>query len=146
VDAGAAQTVDLPASAPAPARHRQRLGKIGEGPVERRTNQRFQLALEFDLFQLRGAKRLSWHASGTTVDWSRTSVLLQCGRNLPVGNSAQLVVRWVAGVQLIVVGRVIRCDERGMVFKIQRRRFRGKPLLIVSLAQLMNWQSSAQPN
>jgi hypothetical protein len=33
-----------------------------------------------------------------------------------------------------------------MVFKIQRRRFRGKPLLIVSLAQLIDWQPTGQPN
>jgi hypothetical protein len=113
---------------------------------ERRTNQRFELALEFDLFQLRGAKRLAWHSSGITVDWSRNSILLHSGRNLAVGSSAQLIVRWTAGVQLIVIGRVIRSDERGMVFKIQRRRFRGKPMLIVSLAQLINWQPTGQPN
>jgi hypothetical protein len=119
---------------------------FGLRKAERRSNQRFELALEFDLFQLRGAKRLAWHSSGITVDWSRNSVLLRSGRNLPPGSSAQLVVRWTAGVQLIVVGRVIRSDERGMVFKIQRRRFRGKPLLIVSLAELINWQPSGQPN
>jgi hypothetical protein len=114
--------------------------------AERRTNQRFELALEFDLFQLRGAKRLAWHSSGITVDWSRSSILLQSSRNLAAGSSAQLVVRWTAGVQLIVVGRAIRSDERGTVLKILRRRFRGKPLAIVSLAQLINWQSSGQPN
>lgn len=125
-----------------PMRHRQ----IGKGPVERRSNQRFELGLEFDLFQLHGAKRLAWYASGTTVDWSRNSILLRCGRNLAAGNSAQLVVRWTAGVQLIVVGRVIRSDERGMVVKIQRRRFRGKPVSIVSLAQLVNWVPVGRPN
>jgi len=114
--------------------------------AERRSNQRFELALEFDLFQLRGAKRLAWYASGTTVDWSRSSILLRCGRSLAAGSSAQLVVRWTAGVQLIVVGRVIRTDERGMVLRIQRRRFRGKPALIVSLAQLVDWRPSGQPN
>jgi hypothetical protein len=138
VDTGAVKALGRP--------QRRRVGRIGEAPLERRTNQRFELALEFDLFQLRGAKRLAWHASGTTVDWSRNSVLLRGGRNLAAGSSAQLVVRWVAGVQLIVVGRVIHSDDRGMVFKIQRRRFRGKPLLIVSLAELINWQPSGQPN
>jgi len=127
-------------------RPRQPLRKTGEVLRERRSNQRFELTLEFDLFQLRGAKRLAWHSSGATVDWSRNSVLLRSGRTLAVGSSAQLVVRWTAGVQLIVVGRVSRADERGMVLKILRRRFRGKPMLIVSLAQLIHWNQSEQPN
>jgi hypothetical protein len=114
--------------------------------ADRRSNQRFELALEFDLFQLRGAKRLAWYTSGATVDWSRNSILLQGGRNLAAGSSAQLVVRWTAGVQLIVIGRVMRTEDRGMVFKILRRRFRGKPVLIVSLAQLINWQPTGRPN
>lgn len=134
------------AKASRPVPQRQRVARIGQAPVERRANQRYALPLEFDLFHLRGAKRLAWQASGTTVDWSRNSVLLRCGRNLTVGSSAQLVVRWFAGVQLIVIGRVIRCDDRGMILKILRRRFRGKPVLIVSLAQLVNWQPSGQPN
>jgi hypothetical protein len=146
VDTGAAKVLEQQTTGIHPTPHRQRARKSGEVPVERRANQRFELPLEFDLFHLRGAKRLAWHSSGITVDWSRNSVLLQCGRKLAVGGSAQLVVRWVAGVQLIVVGRVIRCDERGMVFKIQRRRFRGKPLLIVSLSQLINWQPAGRPN
>ena len=129
-----------------PVTLKARAQKLDEAPVERRSNQRFELALEFDLYQLRGAKRLAWYASGTTVDWSRNSVLLRGGRNLAVGCSAQLVVRWVAGVQLIVVGRVIASDERGMVLRIQRRRFRGKPLLIVSLSHLINWLPTGQPN
>jgi hypothetical protein len=119
---------------------------LRERKADRRSNQRFELALEFDLFHLRGAKRLAWYAAGTTVDWSRNSILLKSGRNLAAGSSAQLVVRWTAGVQLIVTGRVIRNDERGMVFKIQRRRFRGKPVLIVSLAQLVNMRPSGRPN
>jgi hypothetical protein len=119
--------------------------KAGGPPVERRSNQRFELPLEFDLFQLRGASRLAWYSSGTTIDWSRNSVLLRSGRNLGVGSSAQLVVRWTAGVQLIIVGRVIRCDERGMVLRILRRRFRGKPVLIVSLSHLIHWTQSQLP-
>jgi hypothetical protein len=119
---------------------------LQERKADRRSNQRFELALEFDLFQLRGAKRLAWYTSGTTVDWSRNSILLQGGRSLAEGSSAQLVVRWTAGVQLIVIGRVMRTDERGTVVKIRRRRFRGKPVLIVSLAQLVDWQPTGRPN
>lgn len=138
VDAGASKALRRANPGARPVRHRQL--------AERRSNQRFELALEFDLFQLRGAEHLAWLASGTTIDWSRNSILIQCSRNLATGSSAQLVVRWTAGVQLIVVGRVIRTDERGMVVKILRRRFRGKPLLIVSLAQLVSWRPSGRPN
>jgi len=138
-NSGAAKALERPSPASPLARRRNKI-------TERRANQRFDLALEFDLFQLRGTKRLAWCAAGTTVDWSRNSILLRCGRNLAPGGSAQLVVRWTAGVQLIVTGRVINTDERGMVFRIQRRRFRGKPLAIVSLAQLIDWQTTGQPN
>ena len=97
-----------------------------EGP-ERRGNQRYVIELEFDLFHLSGAHHLAWAGSGRTLNWSRNSILIEWNRPRPSGNSVELVVRWCSGVQLVVVGRVLASGSRGLVVKIIRRRFRGKP-------------------
>ena len=99
-------------------------------PGERRFNTRYRLELEFELYELRGANHLIWSGSGTTVDWSRNSVLIRSEGRLEAGNSAQLVVRWFPGVELVVIAKVTQADERGMVLKILRKRFRGRPALM----------------
>ena len=96
---------------------------------ERRSETRYQLELEFDLFRIRGAKQLTWMASGRTANWSRKSLLVCTGQHLAPGTSVQLVVRWSPGVQLVVIGRVTAAGSRGIVVRMLRRRFRGKPEL-----------------
>ena len=94
---------------------------------ERRANQRYAIELEFDLFHLWGADHLIWAGSGRTLNWSRNSILIDWNRPLALKSSVELVVRWSSGVQLVVVGRVLDSGSRGLVVKIIRRRFRGKP-------------------
>jgi len=106
--------------------HRLKSGGI---PGERRFNPRYRLELEFELYELRGVNHLIWSGSGTTVNWSRNSVLIRSEGRLEAGNSAQLVVRWFPGVELVVIAKVTRADERGMVLKILRKRLRGRPAL-----------------
>ena len=96
---------------------------------ERRTNRRYAISVEFDLFRLRGRHRLTWAGSGRTIDWSRNSVLIPAVPQLMGGTSVQLAVRWFPGVQLIVTGRILSTDNRGTVVRIYRRIFRGRPWL-----------------
>ena len=103
-------------------------------PGERRFNPRYRLELEFELYELRGANHLIRSGSGTTVDWSRNSVLIRSDGRLEAGHSAQLVVRWFPGVELVVIAKVTRAEERGMVLKILRKRFRGRPALLPAQA------------
>lgn len=103
-----------------------------QGSTERRANSRYQIELEFELFHLWGASHLEWAGSGRTMNWSRNSILIPWDKPLAAGSSVELVVRWSSGVQLIVVGRVIAKEPRGVVVRILRRRFRGKPELMIS--------------
>ena len=94
---------------------------------ERRANERYQIEMEFDLFHLWGARHLEWFGSGRTKNWSRNSILIVWDKPIDVGASVELVVRWSSGVELIVVGRVMISEPRGVVVRILRRRFRAKP-------------------
>jgi len=95
--------------------------------IERRANPRYDLVVEFELFHLWGAKHLIWAGTGKTRNWSRNSILIDWEQALPEGASVELVVKWTAGVQLVVIGRVLHAATRGTVVRILRRRFRGKP-------------------
>jgi len=94
------------------------------GRAERRANPRYELAAEFDLFQLRGAKHRSWLGSGTTKNWSRSSILITWDKPLDVGSSVELVVRWSTTVEMVVVGRILSNEARGTVVRVLRGRFR----------------------
>src|SRR5581483_5637022 len=94
------------------------------GSGERRASARYELAAEFDLFQLRGAKHRTWLGSGTTRNWSRQSVLISWNKPLEPGTSIELVVQWSQTVQMVVVGRVLSNEARGTVVRILRGRFR----------------------
>ena len=97
--------------------------------TDRRVNRRFEIELEFDLFHLWGASHLVWAGSGRTRNWSKNSILIPWDKPLAAGSSVELVIRWCSGVQLVVMGRVVTIDARGVVVRIMRRRFRGKPEL-----------------
>jgi len=99
---------------------------------ERRSNQRYGIELNFDLFHLWGANHLIWAGAGRTRNWSRNSILIEWDKPLAPAGSVELVVRWCAGVQLVVVGRILACEPRGAVIRIVRRRFRGRPDLIAT--------------
>ncbi len=94
--------------------------------AERRANQRYDLAVEFDLFHLWGANHLIWAGAGKTRNWSRNSILITWDKPLQTGSSVELVVRWTPRVQLVIVGRVLNIEARGTVVRILRRRFRSK--------------------
>ena len=94
------------------------------GRAERRSSPRYELAAEFDLFQLRGAKHRTWLGSGKTRNWSRSSILITWDKAVDVGSSVELVVRWSATVEMVVVGRILSNEARGTVIRVLRGRFR----------------------
>jgi len=103
------------------------MGAFVAGRPERRTNPRYDVELEFDLFHLWGDNHLVWAGSGRTLNWNRNSILISYDKPLTAGNSVEMVVRWASGVQLVVVGRVMSNEARGTVVRIVRRRFRSQP-------------------
>ena len=72
-----------------------------------------------------GTAETVWLGSGKTTSWSRHSVLIQSSAPLLEGDRLELVSQWMFGIQLVVNGRVIRCDERGAIVEVQRPRFLG---------------------
>ncbi|HEY1239056.1 MAG TPA: hypothetical protein VGF16_00810 [Bryobacteraceae bacterium] len=94
------------------------------GRIERRANPRYELSAEFDLFQLRGAKHRTWLGSGKTRNWSRSSILIAWDKPLEVGSSVELVVRWSPTVEMVVIGRILSNEARGIVVRVLRGRFR----------------------
>ena len=94
------------------------------GHAERRASPRYELTAEFDLFQLRGAKHRTWLGSGKTRNWSRSSILISWDKTLAAGTSVELVVRWSATVEMVVIGRILSIEPRGTVVRILRGRFR----------------------
>ena len=94
-----------------------------EGYLDRRAHRRYPIELEFDLFHLWGANHLLWAGAGRTADWSRTSILIPWDRPLETGSSVELVVRWSPLAQLVVTGRVLKVEPRGVVVKMVRHRF-----------------------
>jgi hypothetical protein len=97
-------------------------------PAERRTDLRYQLHLDFDVYSMREGQFV-WLGMGRTINWSRITILIRCDRPLMIGKCLQLAVRWSPGVQLVVVAEVIRSEPRGVVVRMLRRRFRGRPTL-----------------
>ena len=92
---------------------------------ERRAHRRFPVHLEFELFHFCGASHLLWAGSGRTANWSRDSILIPWDKQLSIGSSVELVVRWSSLTQLVILGRVIKVETRGVVVKIMRWHFRG---------------------
>jgi hypothetical protein len=101
-------------------------GAFVAGRPERRANPRYDVELEFDLFHLWGDNHLVWAGSGRTLNWNRNSILISYNKPLTAGSSVEMVVRWASGVELVVVGRVLKSETRGTVVRIVRRRFRSQ--------------------
>lgn len=112
------------------------------GPVlvahERRRKRRYPIELRFR-YEIHKNKTLVRAGVGTTIDVSSGGILLRSDEPLAVGKTVHLAIDWpfllnpVCGLQLSVVGRVLRCDERGTALEMHRFEFRtcaaSKPLI-----------------
>src|SRR6516165_8375865 len=93
---------------------------------ERRRNQRFPLSLsvEYEVGDHRGR--------GASTDISSGGLLFMGDRMLPPGSRVRLSVTWPCSLhgtvplQLVVEGRVLRSDTRGVAVQILRHEFRTK--------------------
>lgn len=96
---------------------------------ERRRKCRYPIELSFR-YEIRKKKALVRTGIGATIDISSGGILLRCDDALVLGSTLQLAIDWpfllnqVCGLQLAVIGRVVRHDERGTAIKINRCEFR----------------------
>jgi hypothetical protein len=96
---------------------------------DKRTHQRYPIALdlEYKLIHRGQVQRLG---SGRTVNISSGGVLIEVGDLMPPGRIIELVMNWpfllegVCPLKLIVHGRVVRIDGRGVAVKARHHEFR----------------------
>lgn len=96
--------------------------------VERRLHRRYPIVLEVQYTSNRGrATRLGY---GTTLNVSTRGVLFRADDTLPAGTPVELMMNWpfllegVCPLKLVMRGRVVRCDWRGVAVRTKDHEFR----------------------
>jgi hypothetical protein len=96
---------------------------------DRRKDRRYpvELALRYKLIRRR---RVLESGAGHTVDLSSGGILFQAERPLQPGLNVELSIDWpvllhnVAPLRLVVTGRIVRSDERGVALRSVQHEFR----------------------
>jgi hypothetical protein len=95
---------------------------------ERRVKSRYRLELKAR-FQALGADGPD-AGVGQTVNISSSGMLLACAGNIPEGTRLKVYIEWpsllngTTPLQLITVGRVVRCEEVGVSIAFESYQFR----------------------
>jgi hypothetical protein len=104
----------------------------GEGDTisgDRRQDRRYRLQLELK-WKLIRRRRVLDTGTGCTVDLSSGGILFDAGRHLPEGLNVELSVTWpvllhnVAPMQLVIYGRIKRCNGRMIAVQTNQHEFR----------------------
>jgi hypothetical protein len=115
-----------PAPAPAPADFGELVEKY---LADERTHQRFPIKLDVD-YKVTYRGRVERQGSGRTVNMASGGVLLDTMEALPLGSQIELVIHWpfllegVCPLKLVVKGRVVRSDDRGVAVLTKHHEFR----------------------
>jgi hypothetical protein len=132
--------VVLPRATRAPSKERRvGLPKIRQDG-ERRRRQRYRLELEARYKVLRRGEVLA-SGVGRTVDISSQGILFSSDQPLAQGLNVELSISWptllnqVAPLQLLVVGRVVRCGTHEAAIQFERYTFRTRRLSQLSLVR-----------
>ncbi len=105
--------------------------------LERRSRQRFPLALAVE-YRLLGKNEL--HGSGQTCNISSTGVLFEVAERQaqePFSGSIEVVLSWpcllngVCSLRLMMKGRVVRSEGRGIAIESKQHEFRTAGLYAV---------------
>lgn len=111
---------------PAPALSMVRLAKSDR--PERRRHRRYGITLEVEYKLSRS--RVGRSGAGTTVDVSSRGVLFQTNDSLNTGSPVELLLNWpfqlggICPLKLVMHGRVVRSDSRGVAVRIRDHEFR----------------------
>ena len=96
---------------------------------ERRSDRRYRIQLDLR-WKLIHRRKLQDSGTGRTIDLSSGGILFEAGRPLPVGLNVELSVVWpvllqhVAPMQLVVSGRIVRCEGWRVAARIVQHEFR----------------------
>jgi hypothetical protein len=96
---------------------------------DRRGDRRYQIQLDLS-WSLIHRRKVQDTGCGRTLDLSSKGVLFEADRPLPVGLNVELSIAWpvllhnVAPLQLVVSGRMVRCDGPLTALRITQHEFR----------------------
>jgi PilZ domain-containing protein len=108
-------------------------GLASGGTLDRRENSRFPGRAEFGTeYSNREAVQLS--GAGKTIDISSGGILFTTSEQLPIGRLVEISVNWPAqlydtcALQLVAIGRIVRCDDAKAAMRIEWHEFKDTPL------------------
>jgi PilZ domain len=96
---------------------------------EQRLHQRYPISFELD-YKLMHRGRVERQGSGRTLNIGSGGVLLQTEGALPPGEFIELIIHWpfllegVCPLKLVMRGRIVRSDGRGVAVKAKHHEFR----------------------
>jgi len=99
---------------------------------DRRDNRRFPIELELRYKVV--ARRVQLNGAGRTRNMSSGGVLFDGDQSLPAGCFVELSIHWPVLLQatcpltLLIVGRVVRCDDHTVAVKTTRYEFITRPV------------------
>jgi hypothetical protein len=96
---------------------------------DRRNDRRYEIQLDVR-WKLIRRRRVLETGVGRTLDLSSGGILFDPGRQLPVGMNVELSIAWpvllrnVAPLQLVVSGRIVRCNSNRAAVVMAQHEFR----------------------
>jgi hypothetical protein len=98
-------------------------------PNERRSHQRFPIALTAD-YRIVRRGRVDGLGSARVINIASRGVLLEADEALPDAGPIQLLINWplrlegVCALKLVILGRIVRSDSRGVAIEAKQHEFR----------------------
>jgi hypothetical protein len=108
---------------------------------ERRKDRRYHLQLELK-WKLIRRRRLLDTGTGRTIDVSSGGIRFDAGRHLPEGLNVELSISWpvllrnLAPMQLVAIGKIVRCDGREVSMQTVQHEFRTAGIAIANTTPL----------
>jgi len=100
---------------------------------DRRDDRRYPIELELQ-YRVLARKRTHLQGDGRTLNMSSGGILFTGDQNLPAGAFVELSINWPVLLQnacpltLLVVGRVVRCEDQTLAVKTSRYEFVARPV------------------
>ena len=102
---------------------------VARHPNDRRSHQRYPITLNAD-YRLFHKGRADGLGSARTINIASGGVLLETDASLQAGSSIELLINWplllegVCPLRLVMWGRIMRSDSRGVAIKAKQHEFR----------------------
>ena len=106
-----------------------KIKSVADFRPEQRTHQRYPIEFEL-VYRLIHRGRVERQGTGRTLNISSGGALLETDDSLPTGRSIELMISWpfllegICPLKLVMQGRIIRCDGRGIAVKVSHHDFR----------------------